>query len=329
MNNNHLPVLAHDQYEPAFDADQQSTSRPFIEANTIESTVHEIRHNHIIPVFVKDNQTLISHDEFILAASSIAEDVFHGELIMKPSVRLSHPIKGRIPSAKDKPAAELREHEKTVYYERMAFVIEIPSIQSDVMGNSLSLTIGGVKSYSLDNLYSRKGADEHFKVFIGFQNKVCTNLCVWSDGFVSDLKVGSLAQLKAAIYALLESYNHRWHLESLNRLGHYSLTEQQFAQLIGRCRMYPNLPANLRREIPALQLTDTQMNMVVRDYYRDKSFCYDAFGNINMWKLYNLFTEANKSSYIDQFLDRSVNSFEFVDGITTQMEKGSVSWYLN
>lgn len=329
MNNNHLPVLASEQYEPAFDTEPQSTSRPFIEANTIQASLTDIRKNHIIPVFVKDNQTLISHVEFIDTAFDVAADIFHGEIIMKPAIRLSHPIKGRVPSAKDKPASELFEHEKTIYYERMAFVIEIPSIQSDVMGNSLSLTIGGVKSYSLDNLYSRKGTDEHFKIFIGFQNKVCTNLCVWSDGIVSDLKVGSLSQLKASIYGLFENYNHSWHLESLNRLGQYSLTEQQFAQLIGKCRMYPNLPANLRKEIPSLQLTDTQMNMVVRDYYRDKSFCRDAYGQINMWKLYNLFTEANKSSYIDQFLDRSVNSFEFVDGLASQMEKGTAGWYLN
>ncbi|MCA0380702.1 MAG: DUF3871 family protein [Bacteroidetes bacterium] len=329
MNNNHLPVLDSRQYSTAFEDEHQSTSRPFIEANTIQASLADIRKNHIIPVFVKDNQTLISHVEFIDTAFDVASDLFHGEIIMKPAIRLSHPIKGRIPSAKDKSANELYEHEKTIYYERMAFVIEVPSIQSDIMGNSLSLTIGGVKSYSLDNLYSRKGADEHFKMFIGFQNKVCTNLCVWSDGFVSDLKVGSLSQLKASIYGMIENYNHKWHLENLNKLSQYSLTEQQFAQLIGRCRMYPNLPANLRKEIPNLLLTDTQMNMVVRDYYRDKSFCRDAQGNINMWKLYNLFTEANKSSYIDQFLDRSVNSFEFVDEITSHLETSSSSWYLN
>lgn len=47
-----------------------------------------------------------------------------GETILEPTVRLSHPITGRIPEAKDKPARELLEHEKTLFYERMAFLIE-------------------------------------------------------------------------------------------------------------------------------------------------------------------------------------------------------------
>ena len=41
---------------------------------------------------------------------------------------------------------------------------------------------GGVRAYNDTNLYSKKGA-ERFKVFIGFICKVCTNLCVSTDGF--------------------------------------------------------------------------------------------------------------------------------------------------
>ncbi|MBA3971941.1 MAG: DUF3871 family protein, partial [Bacteroidetes bacterium] len=47
-----------------------------------------------------------------------------------------------------------------------------------------------------------------------------------------------------------------------------------------------------------LLLSDTQLGTVVKDFYRDNSFCKDADGNINLWKLYNLFTGSNKSSYI-------------------------------
>jgi hypothetical protein len=76
-------------------------------------------------------------------------DVVHSintsERIMQPIVRVSHPLKGRVAEARNKPANELLEHEKTLYYERMAFVIEIPSIQSEVGGNALSLTVGGVE----------------------------------------------------------------------------------------------------------------------------------------------------------------------------------------
>jgi len=66
----------------------------------------------------------------------------------------------------------LLEDEKTLFYERMMFVIEVPSIQAEIGGNKLSLTIGGVKSFTEDNLYQRSGGDQHFKMFIGFQNHV-------------------------------------------------------------------------------------------------------------------------------------------------------------
>src|SRR5690606_37310207 len=98
---------------------------PFIEANTVESSLTSIRNEHIIPVFIKDNEPVISHAEFIDIAYDAVSRVFQGEAILKPNIRLSHPIKGRITEAKQKPANELLEHEKTLYYERMAFAIEV------------------------------------------------------------------------------------------------------------------------------------------------------------------------------------------------------------
>ena len=58
---------------------------------------------------------------------------------------MSHVIKGRIPEAIHKPANQLLESDKTIYYERCAFVIEIPTIYETVNGNRLTLTIGGVR----------------------------------------------------------------------------------------------------------------------------------------------------------------------------------------
>ena len=69
----------------------------FIEANTVDCTLADMRNEHIIPVFVKDNETLISHVEFIVSAQQMAYDLFRGETILYPEIRLSHPIKGRIP----------------------------------------------------------------------------------------------------------------------------------------------------------------------------------------------------------------------------------------
>lgn len=306
-----------------------SSSKPFIEANTIECSLAEIKKHHIIPVFVKDNETLISHDEFIDATSELAAEFYIGEHILKPSIRLSHPIKGRVPEAKDKPANQLYEWEKTLYYERMMFAVEIPSIQAEIGGNNLSLTIGGVKAYNTDNLYSRSICEQHFKIFIGFQNKVCTNLCVWTNGYMSDVKVKTIGQLKGVIKSLLESYNHNYHVYHLNKLTEFSITEQQFAQLVGRARMYNNLPAQMKADIPQILFRDQQMSAVVKDFFKDESFCRDENGNINLWRLYNLFTGANKSSYVDSFLDRSVNAYNLVEQIKWSLEGKKESWYLN
>jgi hypothetical protein len=119
-----------------------------------EASLEEIKESHIIPVFIEDNEPVISHTDFIEAANNIVREIYMGEEVLQPAVRLSHPIKGRIPEARNKPAAQLEEHEKTLYYERMAFVIEVPSVFNDIDGNRLSLCIGGVKAYNLDNLYN-------------------------------------------------------------------------------------------------------------------------------------------------------------------------------
>jgi hypothetical protein len=306
-----------------------STSRPFIEANTIAATLDEVREQHIIPVYVKDNERLISQSEFIEITNNLVNKIYAAESILKPAIRLSHPIKGRVPTARNKAASELQEHEKTLYYERMAFVIEIPSIWSEVDGNQLSLVIGGVKTYNQDNLYGRKGNEEHFKVFIGFQNKVCTNLCVWSDGLIGDLTVKNTGQLQGCIKSLLESYNASYQLHHLKQLVEYNLTEQQFALLIGRCRMYPHLTRSMQADITPLRFGDAQINAVVSDYYKDRSFCRTDNGEINLWRIYNLLTNANKSTYIDSFLERSVSAYNLVEQIKNSIQHKSFNWFLS
>jgi hypothetical protein len=301
----------------------------FIEANTIQGTLSEIRQNHIIPVFTKDNEPVISQVDFIEITQEVVGEVFASERVLSPSIRLSHEIKGRIPEARNKPASELQEWERTIYYDRMAFILEVSSISDIVGGEKVSLSIGGVKAYNLDNLHNRKGADEHFKVFIGFKVSVCTNLCVWTDGFISDLRVKNLRQLRDGIYGLVHSFDAISQLRKLKALNNYGLTEKQFAQLIGRCRMYQYLPGPKKTTVPELQFGDSQINSVCRDYYKDGSFCRDEDGNINLWRLYNLFTAANKQSYIDTFLDRSVNASCFVEELAYALEHKSLNWFLS
>ena len=317
---------------PAFVEDvvpiQETSDSHFMAANTSPVSIAEISNKHTIPVFSRDNESTISHQEFIETIAFVAQQIFSGEAILKPSARVSHPIKGRVPSAVGKPAKELLEHEKTLYFERMAFAIEVPSIKGNVADSSLSLTVGGVRSYNMENLYSKK-SEERFKLFIGFKNQVCTNLCISTDGFMSDVRVRTVAELAKAAYDLFGEFNVHKEIEMFNNLPGTMITESQFAQIIGRARLYHNMPFKLRKDLPQFPLMDSQLNLVVKDYYSDESFCRNDIGNINLWKLFNLFTGANKMSYIDSFLDRNVGCQQFAQGLYQAIGENKHHWFVS
>lgn len=303
--------------------------KPFIEANTIEADLYHLKSDCIIPVFSKDNEKTIAHQEFIEIAQECTSKVFPHHTFDLPEIRVSHQIKGRIPEAIHKQVKDLLDHEKTIYYERMAFIIRIPSISEDINGNELCLTLGGVRAYNQENLYNRKSF-EKFKFFIGFQNLVCCNLCVSSDGFVSEMRVSSYQELQDKILEVIQNYQAEKHLKLMKDFANYSLTEHQFAQLIGKARLYQHLPKKLKAEIPELSFNDGHFNTIAKDYYQDESFCKDDEGNINLWNVYNLFTQANKSSYIDTFLERNLNAFEFNQGICKAISGNSdYHWFLS
>ena len=167
----------------------------FIEANTKQVKLNHLTNDTIIPVFAKDNETTISHSDFIDTAQRAIKAVYQEEIQRSPNIRVSHIIKGRTPSAIGKPVKELLDYEKTLYYERMAFMIEIPALKENVNNNALSLVIGGVRAYNQENLYSKKSM-EKFKVFIGFKNNVCTNLCISTDGLLDEIRVTNILELQ-------------------------------------------------------------------------------------------------------------------------------------
>ncbi|WP_075343153.1 DUF3871 family protein [Tenacibaculum agarivorans] len=301
---------------------------PFIEANTKSVSLSHLKEKCIIPVFSKDNERTISHHEFIEVVCDVVNSIFPQNVISEPEIRVSHQIKGRVPTAINKAANELLEHEKTIYYERMAFIIRIPSITDTINGNRISLTLGGVRAYNQENLYSKKTI-EKFKFFIGFQNQVCCNLCVSSDGFVDEIRVGSYSELRAKIATVIESYQAERHIKQMKELTQYKLTEKQFAQLIGRMRLYNYLPKEEKAIIPSLNLNDGQVSTIAKDFYQDERFCKDEDNTINLWNVYNLFTSANKSSYIDTFLGRNSNAFEFTQGLITVFNGSRIyHWFL-
>ena len=301
-------------------------SKNFIEANTLEVSLSHLQNDCIVPVFSRDNESTISHFEFIKYTKDVIVDVLSNNINLQEEIRCSHIVKGRVPTAIGKPAKDLLEQEKTLYYERMAFVIEIPEISQVVNGNRLNLAIGGVRAYNQENLYSRKSI-EKFKVFIGFQNSVCLNLCIATDGLADSIRISSIGELKTKIMELISRYNRKEHLENLQNLGKYSINEEQFAYLIGKMKMYQYLPKEEKKDLFQLSITDSQITSIVKDFYSDVFFCHTS-GTINLWKLYNLFTEANKSSYIDNHLERNVNAYEFIQHLRNCLKNGTPSWFI-
>jgi hypothetical protein len=108
---------------------------PFIEANTESVSLTHLKEKFVIPVFTKDNEITLSHQEFIETAISAIATIFPNEPIDIPEIRVSHQIKGRTPDALHIAAKDLGEHQRTSYFERMAFIIRVPGITETINGN--------------------------------------------------------------------------------------------------------------------------------------------------------------------------------------------------
>ena len=299
----------------------------FIEANTQEATLQHLKNDCITPVFAKDNELTVNHAAFIETVWEAANSYYNGETIGTPDIRVSHVIKGRIPEAIHKPANQLLESDKTIYYERAAFSIDIPTIYETVEGNKLNLSIVGVRAYNQMNLYSKK-VPELFRLAIGFKNQVCCNMCIFTDGYKDDLRVSNTSELYRSALELFNNYNPAKHIYLMQQLGNTSMSEHQFCQIIGRMRLYQALTPNQQKRLPRLLLGDSQINAACRAFVSDVNF-KSTGDSITGWQLLNPLNGSVKSSYIDNFLERNLNCTEFVQGIQrAKLGDSEYAWFL-
>jgi len=271
----------------------------FIVANTTSSSVAEMKKDHIIPVFAKDNEVAIAHYEFVQQTRDAVQMYFDQCVVPEPLVKVSHPIHGRIPEAMYKRPNELLDREKTLYYERMMFLIRVPAVTKVVGGQTLSLVVAGVKAYNWDRLHG-KYTPQRFKLAIGFQVHVFSNLCVFTDGHLVDFDTNTIDDIYLKAYNMCANFNVEDQVRKLQEWSQISLSEEQFKSFIDRvrCDFFDS------ERDTSYWLGDQQMAKVVRGYYTDEHFSLGNDGSITLWNLYNLLTEANKSSYVDSFLDR-------------------------
>ena len=305
----------------------EPTSVNFLEANTNAITLEELSEQCVVPTWANQELT-ISHQDFISTVHDAACNVFAGETINTPEIRVSHIVRGRIPSALGKRSSELLESEKTQFYQRLAFAFTIPSLHECINGQRLELCIGGVRNYSDLNLYRANRGMEKFTIFIGWRVNVCSNQVLTGDGVRLAIEVMSLHDLYKAVVDLFYNFNFEKDIQLLQSLTQIRLTETQFAQIIGRMRLYQALPSHLQRKVPKLLVTDSQINNVCRDYYNNPNFGTKD-STISMFDFHNLLTEANKSSYIDSYVQRGVNATEVTVGISRALQGDSeYSWFL-
>ena len=302
----------------------------FIESNTQAITLEEIADKCIVPTF-SDNSLTISHQDFCMATYKAAEEVF-GKLT-PIECRVSHQINGRIPTALYKKTNELADNEKTIYYQRLAWIAKVGNLVRNIDGQEIHLTIGGVRAYSDDKLYNRPSALK-FKIFVGWQVRVCSNLMLQTNGYSGTIECMTQSDIHQKALELFSSFDPEKdnNLNALAELQDTRMTEEQFCHIIGRLRLLQALPVAQQKAIPHFILGDQAINESVRQYVTNPNFGRkNGDDGISTWDFMQLLTEAAKGSYIDRWLDRNANSIEFSQGIRKALryEETDYDWFLN
>ena len=314
-------------YEEVVEQPAIKSNVSFLEANTNQITLDELRNQCVVPTWANQELT-ISHQNFIEAVHDAAQSFYQGETVTAPDIRVSHIVRGRTPNALGKRASELLECEKTQFYQRMAFAFTIPTIFETINGEKLELCIGGVRNYNDLNLYRASKGVEKFSIFVGWRVKICSNQVLSGQGVKLSMEVMSLRQLYQQTLELFYNFNPAKDIHLMQTLSNSYLTEKQFAQIVGRMRLYQALPPRYAKNIPQLLITDSQINSVCRGYFSNPDF-RGKEGSISMWNFHNLLTESNKSSYIDSYLQRAVNATEVSVGLNNALLGDTTyQWFL-
>lgn len=302
----------------------------FIESNTQAITLEEMQKTNVIPTF-SDNTLTISTPNFIMAVVRVASQVF-GDLT-HPELRVSHPIVGRIPEAQHKPASDVLESEKTIFWQRTAWCCHVKGLTRNINGEAVHLCIGGIRAYNQDQLYNR-ASPQKFKIFVGWQVRVCSNLMLTCDGNSGSIECMTEADIMQKSFELFNSFHSRMEgtLRLLEGLQSTVIPEDLFCKIIGRMRLYQFLPAEQQKQLPALTIGDQAVNALVKNYVQNPNFGKKEGKDYTAWNLMQNANEAVKQAYIDRWLDRNQNCTDFAIGIQKALsgtDTEGYSWFLN
>lgn len=303
----------------------------FIEGVSNMITMDDLTNKCVIPTFA-DNSLIISHQQFIETVRMAAMAYFGQDNVTPAECRVSHPIIGRIPSAQHKKASDLTDEEKTLTYQRLAWIAQIPSFSTTINGERASLTIGGTRSLHEDRLYGR-AVPLKFNLVISFRLRICSNMLISHDGLLQGVSCMTSADIFEKALNLFQQFNIEKNLHQLEMLNQVMLSQEQFCQILGRLRLYNVLPTQEKKSLPQIILGDSIINAATREYISNPNFGIQSSGDtISCWQLMNLLNEAAKTSYPDLFLERNANCTEFATGIANAIigdDSQGYRWFLN
>ena len=248
--------------------DINSSEHPnFIESNTQAISLEDLATKCVVPTF-GDMSLTISHQNFMAAVCKAASEVF-GDLT-PIECRVSHPIIGRIPSALGKKASEVTDEEKTLFYQRLAWISHIKGLSRSVNGQTVFLTIGGTRAYSEDKLYGRQSAQK-FKVFVAWSVKVCSNQMIQTSGTTGTIECLTEADIYQRAFQLFQGFDpeKEENLRLLENLHTTRISQELFCSIVGRLRLYQALSTEQLKSLPSIEIGDQAVNAAVRGYAGD------------------------------------------------------------
>ena len=304
----------------------------FIESNTQAISLEDLATKCVVPTF-GDMSLTISHQNFMAAVCKAAEEVF-GELT-PIEIRVSHPIIGRVPTALGKKASEVTDEEKTLFYQRLAWISHVKGLSREVNGQTVFLTIGGTRSYSEDKLYGRQ-SPARFRLFVAWSCRICSNQMIQCSGTTGSIECMTEADIYQKALQLFASFDPEKedNLKLLEQLHTTKISQELFCSIIGRLRLYMALNAEQQKTLPEIEIGDQAVNSAVRGYVGgNPTFgLQEGASSISCWDLMNLLNESVKSCYIDTWIRRNQNCTDFAIGIQKAIngeDTEGYSWFLN
>lgn len=301
----------------------------FIEGNSEPITLENLKTQCVVPTYA-DNTLTISHQDFVQSIILAAQDAFPNESIGEPEIRVSHAQHGRIPSALHKKASELLPSDRTLYYQRMCFMVTI-SMKDIINNRETHIVVGGVRALNNENL-GTKHHPEIVKCFIGTRVTVCSNLCIFGNCLIDKLEVMSAIDIYDRALSLFRGFDRETNCHMLESLSQTRLSVEDFTHVLGRMRLYEALSPTQRKvlDLPPILLGDSILNQAAKNFVCNPNFGIGNAGSIDAWQFLNILNEAAKSSYIDKFLQRMVNCTDIAFGIAAAIrgEDSKYSWFI-